>query len=93
MKRILTLIFLFTLLKLTAAVTAEISTVPEKPVAGEKFMIELTVKGDGTFSLGMPPAPDGLQISRRISGQLSESIAINGKQTDITTCFFDAVAG
>lgn len=75
-----------------AAVTARISASPARPVAGEVFMLNITVDTTRQFSLRVPDMPDGLRLGNSISSTSSSIRIVNGKRTETVVYSINAIA-
>ena len=75
-----------------AAVTARISASPARPVAGEVFMLNITVDTTRQFSLRVPDMPDGLRLGNSISSTSSSIRIVNGKRTETVVYGISAIA-
>ena len=64
-----------------AGVTATVSVRPARPVAGERFMVILSVDSPQRFVLQLPDMPSGLTVSRNISSNSMNTTIINSRQT------------
>ena len=92
MKKLLTSLFIFYLLPLFA-VSASLSTNPSRPVAGERFVIVLTVDSpdDFTFSIA-GKVPENMQINSNYFSSGQQRYDINGKRTFKAFYYFAASA-
>ncbi|MBE6357000.1 MAG: protein BatD [Lentisphaerae bacterium] len=75
-----------------SGIEAVLRAVPGRPVAGESFMLELTVDSMERFSVKFPELPDSVKISRRSSSNRQNVSIINGRQSVQITRGFAAVA-
>ena len=86
MKKFILLCYLAFCCLSLAAVTARLSATPSSPVAGESFMLLITVDSSQEFSVRLPALPPEIKISGNITSRSFSTRIINGKRTDSLTC-------
>lgn len=80
MKKLILVLLMSVFAVTLPAVTAVLSTSPARPVAGEVFMLEITVDSTEQFSLQLPET-SGIKISRNFSSNSMRQNIINGKMS------------